>query len=825
MANNTDYGFFIPVKGEPSNIPLQEGQFIINPETGETYTDIEVFANDQDETGEVQRIKLNPTTSTLDSTDDETPVNGQAVANFVNSSVDSIFDGSSSRAVSGSAISDILRTLYVVPPDPINTNSGATNEYILRYGLDDSLTEATFTVRNGEKGEPGGVIISKVYNDTTEMENDSSTVFPDLAFVLVLTKDSNDNYTAADLYLRAYTRETDSFGREFETIGYKLITNLLKDIDPELLVGQRYKVGNNTKGEIFNDYSHNIASGDYSHTEGFYALASGSVSHAEGSYTKATGGVSHAEGLHTTANGDYSHAEGYYTEAIGNSSHAEGSYTIASGQNQHVSGKFNIPDITSAEIIGWGTTTSDRKNIRTLDTSGNEKLSGGLETGGSVEVKSSDITLSNISSEVYSGTGVKIQDSEGNNIGYVKPYTQINSDNYNNIITDTMVGLDIGTERTIDNQPIYNSFHLGIDEEGNKHVWVYAPEAWRTALDAIDGTGAIKALVENASATEIGYGADLNNTTYETQGIYYTASGATVAGSINNRPAGISAPFKLIVFSINNVSKSQLLIPYGKSSLCYCVRNKRKDGNTWENWSDWSYFYSSESLVTKTGESQIAGTLTLSDTQFSAPAPTEKKWHRYQVRWTDISNEPVGYISGIWNNDDFNGGRGLEFTAMRPKQGTTSDYDYNGLTLGIDNSGHQIVGLAKEPWRTAIGTNVWKSRTVSSGNIVLGTNVTQDSGSNITIQYNEAIKLCCADLHLQISRSVVDGEEVLLSGLPKPPSHTVTGILGSSKNDIIRCIIDTNGVVKVAGTSGTTKTLQNSNLWFSGNITYPYNTL
>ena len=70
--------------------------------------------------------------------------------------------------------------------------------------------------------------------------------------------------------------------------------------------------------EIFNDYTNNVATGEFSHAEGRYTTASGNYgSHAEGYYTKASGRASHAEGESSTASGEYSHAEGDMTLASG----------------------------------------------------------------------------------------------------------------------------------------------------------------------------------------------------------------------------------------------------------------------------------------------------------------------------------------------------------------------------------------------------------------------------------------------------------------------------------------------------------------------------
>lgn len=121
-------------------------------------------------------------------------------------------------------------------------------------------------------------------------------------------------------------------------------------------------------GEVFNDYadSANIASGKWSHAEGYFVTAGGTKSHGEGD--------------NTTANGNSSHAEGSNTVASGNSSHAQNLGTIANGAYQTAIGKFNAADTTSALIIGGGANVSERWNALTVDWNGVVRLhnSGGI---------------------------------------------------------------------------------------------------------------------------------------------------------------------------------------------------------------------------------------------------------------------------------------------------------------------------------------------------------------------------------------------------------------------------------------------------------------
>lgn len=84
-----------------------------------------------------------------------------------------------------------------------------------------------------------------------------------------------------------------------------------------------------------------VASGNYSHAEGYVTSATGNYSHAEGQTTIATGNCSHTEGYGTYAASPYSHAEGFNAHALSDYAHAEGSHTITSNDAEHACGQYN----------------------------------------------------------------------------------------------------------------------------------------------------------------------------------------------------------------------------------------------------------------------------------------------------------------------------------------------------------------------------------------------------------------------------------------------------------------------------------------------------
>lgn len=104
--------------------------------------------------------------------------------------------------------------------------------------------------------------------------------------------------------------------------------------------------------EIFNDYTHNVATGNFSHAEGKLTKVNGEASHVEG-YNNTVNALhahgeghqnivsaddSHAEGRENIVSGEYAHVEGYKNKVQSNAGHAEGTTTTVSAVNAHAEG-------------------------------------------------------------------------------------------------------------------------------------------------------------------------------------------------------------------------------------------------------------------------------------------------------------------------------------------------------------------------------------------------------------------------------------------------------------------------------------------------------
>ena len=114
---------------------------------------------------------------------------------------------------------------------------------------------------------------------------------------------------------------------------------------------------------ISSNYGHaegyqNVVSGYAGHAEGNLTSAIGSQSHAEGVSSRATSQASHAEGHTTVASGQYSHSEGYGTTASSTATHAEGYNTVAQSDYSHAEGYGSSANGTYAHAEGYGTIAS-----------------------------------------------------------------------------------------------------------------------------------------------------------------------------------------------------------------------------------------------------------------------------------------------------------------------------------------------------------------------------------------------------------------------------------------------------------------------------------
>lgn len=154
--------------------------------------------------------------------------------------------------------------------------------------------------------------------------------------------------------------------------------------------------------EIFNDYTHNVATGNFSHAEGKLTTVNGEASHGEGlsnivnalhAHVEGHQNIvsaddSHAEGRENTVSGEYAHVEGYKNEVQSNAGHAEGTTTRVSAVNAHTEGNSTYvhsnADNSHAEGTGSYTKGVNAHAENSSYANGKNSHSGGEATAGGV---------------------------------------------------------------------------------------------------------------------------------------------------------------------------------------------------------------------------------------------------------------------------------------------------------------------------------------------------------------------------------------------------------------------------------------------------------
>ena len=149
------------------------------------------------------------------------------------------------------------------------------------------------------------------------------------------------------------------------------------------------KSGTGEHSEIFNDYTNNVASGNYSHAEGSNTKAQGSYSFAGGYNANARGDYSFAFGNESKAESDYGIALGYKSKATSRNSIAIGTQNTANGEKSTALGYYlttynegemalgvnNYSEIDTVIFsIGNGDPIGAKRNILTVTNSNNYNL-------------------------------------------------------------------------------------------------------------------------------------------------------------------------------------------------------------------------------------------------------------------------------------------------------------------------------------------------------------------------------------------------------------------------------------------------------------------
>lgn len=150
------------------------------------------------------------------------------------------------------------------------------------------------------------------------------------------------------------------------------------------------------------------ATADNSISIGLETSASGVGSIAMGEYSMATADCATAIGYSNIANGRYSSALGKESNSVGEASFTIGTGTVTTGNNQFAFGRYNTqdPEGTYVLMIGAGSGDENRKNIVTIDWSGNAKFNGTITAAEPIE--DSHLTTKHYTDTLINNTNTSI---------------------------------------------------------------------------------------------------------------------------------------------------------------------------------------------------------------------------------------------------------------------------------------------------------------------------------------------------------------------------------------------------------------------------------
>lgn len=153
-------------------------------------------------------------------------------------------------------------------------------------------------------------------------------------------------------------------------------------------------------GHVEGEFNRVLA--DNAHAEGRDNTVIGRYGHAENRGNIA-GYAAHAQNINNKALGENSSASGNRTEANDTNTFTMGDHTKANSPNQTARGKYNIPDDKGqyADIVGNGTTDSQRSNAYTLDWNGNAEYAGNVTSKGNVTANDMNLNTLTTALEVY----------------------------------------------------------------------------------------------------------------------------------------------------------------------------------------------------------------------------------------------------------------------------------------------------------------------------------------------------------------------------------------------------------------------------------------
>lgn len=227
--------------------------------------------------------------------------------------------------------------------------------------------------------------ITNINNSISSLNADRNVIVADIKTINSKITKIQESITALDGRITQNEKDIAAIKKELKKLvltGEKTLYGTIDIADQKVKISEsigRHFTEDST-GEIFNDYTDNIASGDYSHSSGSnnQATANYSVAMNVGNRVAGNAAFGCGYGNTITEDGYNGHTSGFQNEISAGNCQVSGSHNKVTSENEIAAGQYNLstPVLNLARSVGNGTSNTDRSNLEYLTKTGNHYIEG-----------------------------------------------------------------------------------------------------------------------------------------------------------------------------------------------------------------------------------------------------------------------------------------------------------------------------------------------------------------------------------------------------------------------------------------------------------------
>ncbi len=227
--------------------------------------------------------------------------------------------------------------------------------------------------------------ITNINNSLSSLNTDRNAIVADIKTINSKITKIQESVTALDGRVTQNEKDIAAIKEELKKLvltGEKTLYGTINIANQKVKISEsigRHSTEDST-GEIFNDYTDNIASGNYSHSSGYNNQATADYSVAMNIGNRIAGNAAFGCGYgNTITDGGYNgHASGFQNRISAGNCQVSGSHNKVVSDNEIAAGQYNLStlELPLARSIGNGKSNNERNNLEYLTKTGNHYIEG-----------------------------------------------------------------------------------------------------------------------------------------------------------------------------------------------------------------------------------------------------------------------------------------------------------------------------------------------------------------------------------------------------------------------------------------------------------------